>query len=621
MKKKLIGIAVITALLGCKSTNTTVDTNRSITANLNLVDIRDDKVQVVIDPDVFSLNETVFYLPRIVPGSYAIDDFGKFIEDFVAVDYEGNTMEFEKIDENSWFIPNAKELDKVTYWVNDTYDIEGEGGVFSPLGTNISEGENFMLNLHGFVGYFENHEEDDYILQIKRSESLIPGTALRNIDSKKTKGVVMDVFSVDRYFQVSDNPIMYSRPDTAKAFVEGVELLFNVHSPNKVTSAKKLMPGVEKMIRAQKNFLGEIDNTSKYAILLYLSDKTKPDASGTGALEHHTSTVVNLPETMAPRKMKEVMTDIVSHEFFHILTPLNVHSNEIHYFDYNEPEMSEHLWMYEGVTEYFANLFQVNQELISEENFYERIMEKIRTSKRFNDTMPFTIMSENILQDEFKDSFYNVYQKGALIGMALDIRLRELSDGESGLLDLMKRLSSKYGKNNPFEDEDLIGEIVDMTHPEIQDFFDTYVSGTTPIPYDDFFNKVGLRKIQVEKETGYFKNGNMPYINAEIGSEELFFIKGISYNSFLRELGVQGGDIIISINGTKYGLPNVEDLFVDSKGWEEGEKISMTVERNGKEITLEGKAFQPKMKTMALTEDDSFQSIRKSELRKAWLKK
>jgi predicted metalloprotease with PDZ domain len=31
--------------------------------------------------------------------------------------------------------------------------------------------------------------------------------------------------------------------------------------------------------------------------------------------------------------------------------------------------MSEHLWMYEGVTEYFANLFQINQGLITEEDF------------------------------------------------------------------------------------------------------------------------------------------------------------------------------------------------------------------------------------------------------------
>jgi predicted metalloprotease with PDZ domain len=47
----------------------------------------------------------------------------------------------------------------------------------------------------------------------------------------------------------------------------------------------------------------------------------------------------------------------VTHEFFHIVTPLSIHSKEIQDFDYND-KMSEHLWMYEGVTEYFANLFK-----------------------------------------------------------------------------------------------------------------------------------------------------------------------------------------------------------------------------------------------------------------------
>jgi predicted metalloprotease with PDZ domain len=52
------------------------------------------------------------------------------------------------------------------------------------------------------------------------------------------------------------------------------------------------------------------------------------------------------------------MMDVVSHEFFHIVTPLSIHSKEIQDFDYNDPKMSQHLWMYEGVTEYFANLFK-----------------------------------------------------------------------------------------------------------------------------------------------------------------------------------------------------------------------------------------------------------------------
>lgn len=184
--------------------------------------------------------------------------------------------------------------------------------------------------------------------------------------------------------------------------------------------------------------MGDINNTDKYAILLYLAEDDKPDAGNFGALEHHTSTVVVLSESMPKEALENSLTDIVSHEFFHIITPLSVHAEEIHYFDYNDPKMSEHLWMYEGVTEYFANLFQVNQGLIDNQEFYNRMTDKISVSQRFDDTVPFTEMSKNILEEPYKDMYYNVYMKGALIGMALDIRLRELSGGQMGILDLMK---------------------------------------------------------------------------------------------------------------------------------------------------------------------------------------
>ena len=73
--------------------------------------------------------------------------------------------------------------------------------------------------------------------------------------------------------------------------------------------------------------------------------------------------------------------------------------------------------MYEGVTEYFANLFQVNQGLITEDEFYSRIAEKIKQSRQFDDTMNFTNMSKNILKEPYKDAYYNVYLKGALIAL------------------------------------------------------------------------------------------------------------------------------------------------------------------------------------------------------------
>ena len=71
--------------------------------------------------------------------------------------------------------------------------------------------------------------------------------------------------------------------------------------------------------------------------------------------------------------------------------------------------------------------------------------------------------------------------------MCIDILMREESDGQRGILTLMKELSNKYGKNKPFEDDKLIDEIVSMTYPSLRTFFDLHVIGKTPINYNEFF--------------------------------------------------------------------------------------------------------------------------------------
>ena len=60
---------------------------------------------------------------------------------------------------------------------------------------------------------------------------------------------------------------------------------------------------------------------------------------------------------------------VALHEFMHIITPLNLHSEQIGNFDYVDPKMSKHLWLYEGITEYFANLILVRSDLITEREF------------------------------------------------------------------------------------------------------------------------------------------------------------------------------------------------------------------------------------------------------------
>ena len=127
---------------------------------------------------------------------------------------------------------------------------------------------------------------------------------------------------------------MYNAPNKEVFDIQGITIEVSVYSPNDVVKASNLRPNIEKMMKAQKTYLGAMNTTDRYSILLYLSTVGPEDAQGFGALEHHKSTVVVLPEMLPQEAMDAAIIDVVAHEFFHIVTPLNLHSAEIHKFRY-----------------------------------------------------------------------------------------------------------------------------------------------------------------------------------------------------------------------------------------------------------------------------------------------
>jgi predicted metalloprotease with PDZ domain len=622
MKNILLLVAIGILSYGCGAGKATLAADKTpVITRIDLVNVLEDKVKVTLDPGAFSSDEITYFIPETVPGTYSIDNYGQYIEGLQAFDYEGNQMAVSALGANSWSIGNSRELDKISYYVNDTYDTENsvKDAVFSPAGTNIDSGETFMLNLHGFVGYFGGYEEVPYEVQVQVPASLKATTSLPRKNGND-KPVGTDIFVANRYFEVIDNPILYAKPNTESFQLNDIRVTLSIYSPNGVYKASDLKDRMQKMMSAQKAFLGDIDGTKEYNILLHLSALEESDPTGFGALEHHSSTVVVLPEQMPKENLEQAMVDVVSHEFFHIVTPLNVHSKEVHFFDYNEPKMSRHLWMYEGTTEYFANLFQIQQGLIDATDFYRRIMDKIQASRAYDDAMSFTVMSENILKDPYKGNYANVYEKGALINMALDIRLRELSMGEKGVLWLMKALSETYDKDTPFNDDVLIDEIVALTYPEIRTFFETHVIGDTPINYEEYLAKVGLTTIMTEEESGYFLKDNEPYIDVDTEEDNAIFIrKGIELNSFFRNLGARGGDVIKSINDMTINLEAIRPIIRESFGWGPEKEITMVVLRDDRELTLEGAVGTPTIEVERIVPMNTV-SDKQARLRDAWLK-
>jgi predicted metalloprotease with PDZ domain len=583
-----------------------------ILVNLDLNTITNDQVTVSVKVPYTTASSLVYRLPKIIPGTYSEDDYGKYIEQFMAVDAKGTPLTVTKMDENSWKIADANKAKTITYQVNDTYDIEDTHKIFSPAGSNIEVGKNFMINTHAFVGYFDGFANSPYQMTVVHPENLWGATAMDDLDASKTK----DIFLTDRYATLVENPIMYAKPDYTTFSIQGMEILIAVYSPNSLVTAESITPEMKKMMTAQKNFLGNFNSTKKYAVLLYLSDNVKPDAEGFGALEHPSATTVVMPELLPKEELQEQLKDVVSHEFFHIVTPLSIHSKEIQNFNFNTPKMSEHLWMYEGVTEYFANLFQINQGLITEEEFYRRMARKIANASTMNDMLPFTKMSSNVLVKPYKDEYLNVYQKGALIAMCIDIEIRENSKGKRGILDLMKQLSTEYGAKKAFDDSELFSKITTLTYPEVGIFLAKYVGGPSPIYYGDYFAKMGVTRTMVRTDGNLFIKEQAPLISIDPTTKEISFIPYAPLQPFLQEIGIQAGDILLAVDGVNYNLDNINDLITWSTSLKEAQEATFTIRRDGLEKEYTGKAVLP----TEMIPGYQFTENEKLDLKNAWLK-
>lgn len=629
MKNYIVILGLSLILVGCGSAKPKADdlaVSNPIETLLDLTAVDNDRVPVTINPGRFTSETATYRLPRVVQGTYSVSDFGKYIDDLKALDYEGNELVVTKIDTNSWTIQNATQLDKLTYYVNDTFDIETNGGIggeqpFSPAGTNI-EPNNYVLNLHGFIGYFDALKNNQYTLDVTAPATFKRTSALVSTGTKSGPDgtTITSSYFAPRYFDITDNPMMYGNLDVEEFMVGDIKIVLSLYSPNKVHTAASLKETVFEMMQAQKAYLGDINSTPRYDIYLYLSEGKENSPKGFGALEHHTSTVAVFPENTPLEGLKSSFIDVVAHEFFHIVTPLSVHSEDIHYFDYNQPSFSKHLWMYEGVTEYFAQHFQVYQDLVESEDFYATLNQKIGTSKMLDDAMSFTIMSENVLEEPYASNYYNVYMKGALIGMCIDILMRKESGGQRSMLSLMKELSVKYGKNKPFEDNKLIAEITNMTYPSIGEFLKTHVEGDVPIDYNEFFEMVGLTNGQSEVETNYiFAGGQNIIFDGDQAAGTIFFSPMALKNSFWKSQGIQAGDVIKKVNGQELTLQNAQQVIGGMFMWKEGQDVTMELERNGEPVAIKATLTKPMAVSEALIENPEA-TQEQLALRNAWLK-
>lgn len=591
---KYLKLLIYSIILGLTAQISLAQDFQKYSLNLNQVESNKLKVNMSIGNLTYSKfkDTTQFQFPKTIPGTYAVMDYGKYISDFKAYDAANNELRYLKQGENNFIIYGKPK--KLTYIVSDSYHTKvKENKIFEPAGTNIQKDKNYILNNSGFFGFFKGTENTGIQIEITKDPKFYAITSLPSISNSTEQ-----IFHAKDYHELVDNPIMISEPDTTSFMIANCKITIGVYNESGRKISKDIYKEIETTMIALAQFFDNKLPVNNYAFIIYLRDYTelkqtiegkeigffdivklikKLKGQNFGALEHGQSSVYFLPDfgnELAGKQIKEIAT----HEFLHILTPLNLHSEHIGNFNFENPIMSKHLWLYEGITEYFAGLALTQGKVISPWDYLNKTLTgKIKSAEKFPFTkMSFTEMSENVFNEPYKTQYGQVYERGALLGALLDIEIISLTNGEKSLKDVVMGLSVQYGKNNSFSEEEFIKEFVAASHPGVQNFFDRYITGKDTLAIDKILAKVG-----VEYKTEY--KGLVPVSPYEGVKFKLLTLgnkRPIKSASKKNPYGFKEGDLVESSLVKKYASTEFGYLA-------DGEKYMVEIERDGKPMKIE----------------------------------
>jgi predicted metalloprotease with PDZ domain len=558
-------------------------------------------------------------MPAIVPGTYKIYDFGRFITNFSARPNVNASLEITHPNPNQFVFQHSKNTPiNIQYQVNQTKGFEDEGkSIFDPAGTFFKKKEVFLLNTFAIMGYIQDKVQQPIRLQLILPDSLHASTAQDIF--RQSEDTIEFVYA--NYHEMADQPILVCKPETAVLRFNDTQVLISVYDPEKKAPAGKIAEQLKRILDAQQLYLGGKLPVKNYAFLIFID----PDFNmfgGFGALEHNYSSVYYLP-SLEPDWIYEQIRDIGAHEFFHIITPLTIHSEQIQHFNFEKPEMSRHLWLYEGVTEYASHLVQIQYDIKTEKEFLETIREKILETEEYNPDISMIEMSLGCL-DSFENEYQSVYSKGALVGMCLDLILRQHMPDHRGLADLMQRLSTQFGKDRAFPDSALFQLIEQNSVPQAGEFLREYVGKARSLPLLQVLESAGYYYFKEKTVSGFTLGGIELGINPETG--RLTAWETHNMDKFGKKIGFKAGDEFFKVNGQELTMDNLENIFTQFfANLKEGDWVEFQLIRpKGKKGKTQIISRKAKMVFVEYPEQHVIEAIQNPspaqiQVRKAWL--
>src|SRR5689334_24211288 len=456
-------------------------------------------VEIAIKRAASGPAEEMVVMPVWTPGSYLVREFERNVQDFAATDANGNPLKWEKINKNTWRVMTNRSPDwhaKYKVYAND----------LSVRTSELNSSHGYWNNAN-LLMYPEGYLKHSSTVRVVGPDVWKVATGLPGVPGQR------NTFLAENFDVLYDSPFEVSNFKTLVFNVKGVPHRIVIDGAGNY-DPERMRRDVQKIVETQVELMGGEIPYRDYTFFLHLR------ANAGGGLEHLNSCALGYPRfgftirsgeratsaapnaTETPERDYRGFLALVSHEFFHLWNVKRIRPDALGPFDYTRENYTKVLWVAEGITDYYSDLVLRRAGLISESEYLNATARAIRAlqntpgrKEQSVEESSFDAWIKYYRPDENSvNSQISYYDKGALLGMLLDLEIRKRSGGAKSLDDVMRYLYAEFfKKNRNYGPADFQKACELMAGGSLEEFFNKYVRGTQELDYNAALEAAGLR--------------------------------------------------------------------------------------------------------------------------------
>ena len=541
-----------------------------------------------------------FKMPVWTPGYYQRMDYANYLENFKAFDAEGKELKWIKAGDNNWRV-----YSKNNPFIKLSYDIK----TIKPFVAN-----SYLDETRGYIVPAGLFLHIDKMLKLPVQLSVAPAAGwnqvVTGLDTVAGKPFTYTAADFDILY---DNPILIGNLEELPSFkVRGITHRFIGYKLGNFDRIQ-LMTDLKKIIETSVNTIGDIPYKSYTFIAI---------GPGRGGIEHLNNTCFSFNGSSIVNRDSFLRTlYFLAHEYFHNYNVKRIRPIELGPFDYDNGSKTKMLWFSEGLSVYYEYLLVKRAGLTTDEELFNSFRNNIIAYERKPGRLFQTLEQASVetwkdgpfgrTEDEVNKTI-SYYDKGPVVGMLFDFKIRDFTKNKKSLDDVMRFLYKEYyqKKKRGFTDEDLRQAFETVAGTSLAEEFE-YITTTKYLDYDRYFSYAGLKiNTEVNELPG-------PYTGfTAIEKEDSLLIVSVDYESPSWNVGIRIKQVILQINNKKATSLLLKQTIENSKP---GDKISFAILTNDNPLKIELKVGKKSEKSFQISPIETPSPLQKQILER-WLK-